>query len=160
LVLAFSREGPIKEYVQHKMAQKVIELLATFIQLNPFTKTYFFYCSVILISPIFLHIQASEIWDVISQGGYIYVCGDAKGMAKDVHRVLHTIVQEQVFLTCLVFLWLNYILTSIDASFSVHMTLLKQIKTLSALQGSLDSSKAEGFVKNLQTEGRYLRDVW
>lgn len=39
--------------------------------------------------------NAAEIWAWLQGGGYFYVCGDAKRMAKDVDVALHDIVAEQ-----------------------------------------------------------------
>jgi sulfite reductase (NADPH) flavoprotein alpha-component len=39
--------------------------------------------------------QAAELWAWIKNGGYFFVCGDAKRMAKDVDQALHDIIAEQ-----------------------------------------------------------------
>lgn len=39
--------------------------------------------------------HASELWQWIQQGAYLFVCGDASRMAKEVDATLHQLVQEQ-----------------------------------------------------------------
>lgn len=39
--------------------------------------------------------KAAELWSWIKNGGYFFVCGDAKRMAKDVDQALHDIIAEQ-----------------------------------------------------------------
>jgi sulfite reductase (NADPH) flavoprotein alpha-component len=38
--------------------------------------------------------NASELWSWLQEGGYFYVCGDAKRMAKDVDTALHKIAES------------------------------------------------------------------
>ncbi|KXJ28988.1 NADPH--cytochrome P450 reductase [Exaiptasia diaphana] len=35
-----------------------------------------------------------DIWKILDQGGHIYVCGDARNMARDVHKMIESIAQE------------------------------------------------------------------
>lgn len=42
-----------------------------------------------------LRAQSGKIWQWLEEGAIIYVCGDAKGMAKAVDEVLHTIVAQE-----------------------------------------------------------------
>jgi sulfite reductase (NADPH) flavoprotein alpha-component len=37
--------------------------------------------------------QAEEVWSAIHEGAYLYICGDARHMAKDVTSALHSIVE-------------------------------------------------------------------
>ncbi len=39
--------------------------------------------------------QKEDLWDWIASGSYLYVCGDAEKMAKDVDAALHKIVREE-----------------------------------------------------------------
>lgn len=39
--------------------------------------------------------QAADIWDWIQDGAHIYICGDARHMAKDVTATLHDLVAEK-----------------------------------------------------------------
>lgn len=42
-----------------------------------------------------LEAMSAEIWPLIQGGGYVYVCGEAKNMAKDVHRTLLKLAEGQ-----------------------------------------------------------------
>lgn len=39
--------------------------------------------------------QSRQLWDWLQNGAFLYVCGDARRMAKDVHQTLAEIAQEQ-----------------------------------------------------------------
>ncbi|KAJ3360129.1 hypothetical protein GGF32_008594 [Allomyces javanicus] len=65
--------------------------------------------------------HGDRVWELMRKGAHVYVCGDAKNMARDVHR------------------WF------VEAAMT---------------RGGVSEEKAERFVKDMRTKGRYLEDVW
>ncbi|KPI88857.1 putative p450 reductase [Leptomonas seymouri] len=65
--------------------------------------------------------RAAEVWEMLASGANVYVCGDAKFMAKDVDAEMRRIV---------------------------------------ATQGKKSPEAAEEFMKTMESEERYLKDVW
>lgn len=65
--------------------------------------------------------QGRDLYDWLENGAHVYVCGDAEGLAPDVHRALTEIVAEQ---------------------------------------GRVGAEEADAYIRNLQRDGRYQRDVY
>lgn len=63
----------------------------------------------------------AAIWTWLEAGAYVYICGDASRMAKDVHQMFCTIIQEH---------------------------------------GGYDEAGAEGYMRRLSKDKRYLKDVY
>jgi len=64
LITAFSRDGPEKVYVQHRLKER-----------------------------------AKEVNELLAQGSYFYVCGDAAHMAREVNTSLGSIIAQERGLT-------------------------------------------------------------
>ena len=49
-----------------------------------------------VVRTIDLNASAEKVWNIVGQeNGHLYVCGDAKMMAKDVHNIIEEIVREK-----------------------------------------------------------------
>ena len=81
----------------------------------------------------------AQVWQLLDQGAHLYVCGDAKMMAKVSINKNHKILLK-------VFLF----------SQDVRNIILDICKN----DGGMDEKEAETFVKKLESQKRYSADVW
>ena len=91
--LFFGCRSPVKDYIYKEeleafVASKALTRLHTSFSRVSDRKTYVQHA---------LTEHGAHVWDLLHErGAHLYVCGDAKAMAKDVHRTLHLIVQKEV----------------------------------------------------------------
>jgi len=89
-VLFFGCRNKAQDYIYQEeleaWAQEGLLTLHTAFSRDQAEKRYVTHC---------LAEQAEEVWKLLDQGAHLYVCGDAKMMAKDVRNIIDSVCREQ-----------------------------------------------------------------
>ena len=80
----------------------------------------------------------AKVWELLEQGAHLYVCGDAKMMAK-VKNCTDIKIQNDAFF---------------------FQDVRNIILEICAGNGNMDEKEAENYVKKLESQKRYSADVW
>lgn len=80
--------------------------------------------------------SGAKVWELLEQGAHLYVCGDAKMMAKVRNKTQYPLLR-------LYFQDVRNIIVEICTG-----------------NGNMDEKEAENYVKKLESQKRYSADVW